>query len=213
MKIKGFSDTIAWYDKNAEQYAQTQNQIPDLDQIDLFVSKFSKGAKVLDAGCAAGRDAALFAKKGLDVEGIDLSKGLIEIAKRNYPEISFQVGNFLNLPFADEFFDGVWAHQSLLHLETVNDVTRALREFKRVLKPFGVLLVLVKAKMGSAKTAIVKDAFSNHDRFFQYFSKEELADLLTNAEFQIEHIEQFREIDRKPEGRAEVGLILALCKK
>ncbi len=67
--------------------------------------------------------------------------------------------------------------------------------------------------MGADKTAVVKDTFSNHERFFQYFTKEELEHLLTSAGFRIDQIEEYREIDRNPEGRPEVGLILALGKK
>ena len=73
--------------------------------------------------------------------GIDLSKSLIEIARNKHPDIEFRQGNILNLPFEDESFDGVWAHASLVHLETTEEVVRALREFNRVLKPGGVMLI------------------------------------------------------------------------
>jgi len=46
------------------------------------------------------------------------------IARTTYPEIKFVEGNFLNLPFADQSFDGIWAHASLLHLETVKAVEK-----------------------------------------------------------------------------------------
>jgi ubiquinone/menaquinone biosynthesis C-methylase UbiE len=213
MIIQGLYDTIAWYDHNAETYAKAQGAWPDLDQIDLFANRLPAGAHVLDAGCAAGRDAALFTKKGLQVEGIDLSHGLIEVARRDHPAISFRVGNFLNLPFPDDHFGGIWAHQSLLHLENPEDVRTALKEFARVLKQSGTLLVLVKAQTGTEKTAVVKDALSNHERFFQYFTKEEATELLTQSGFQVDFIEQYREIDRNPSGRAEVELVLATATK
>jgi len=213
MEIKGFADTIAWYDQNAEQYAEVQGKIADHDDVALFASKLPTEGYILDAGCAAGRDANLFTQKGLRVEGIDVSKGLIAIAKKNYPHLSFRIGNFLSLPYENETFDGIWAHQSLLHLETVEDVLTALKEFYRVLKPGGIILVLVKAKMGVEKTAVAKDAFSNHDRFFQYFTKDELRELLSKSGFKINQIEQYNEIDRNPHGRPEVDLILALGEK
>jgi len=142
-----------------------------------------------------------------------IQEKLIAVAKEQHPHISFQVGNFLNLQFGDAIFDGVWAHQSLLHLETVEDVSKALAEFYRVLKPSGVMLVQVKAMTTKNKTAVVTDAFSGHDRFFQYFTKPEVTELLTKAGFTIESIEQFRESDRNPNGRPEVELILALTHK
>ena len=98
--------------------------------------------------------------------GIDLSKSLIEIARNKHPDIEFRQGNILNLPFEDESFDGVWTHASLVHLETTEEVVRALREFNRVLKPGGVMHVFVKQQLGNEKTSVVSDTLSGHERFF-----------------------------------------------
>lgn len=65
MKVKGFKDTIAWYNQNAEQYAKANANIADLDQIDEFSNLLPRGATVLDAGYAAGRDSNLLRKKAL----------------------------------------------------------------------------------------------------------------------------------------------------
>ena len=58
-KIKGFKDTIAWYDANAEQYAANIELFPSEDLLDRFANAVGGGGKVLDAGCAAGRDCGL----------------------------------------------------------------------------------------------------------------------------------------------------------
>ena len=63
MKIKGFKDTIAWYNQNAEQYARATLGAASLEEINDFVGLLPKGAKVLDAGCGSGRDVNLFQKK------------------------------------------------------------------------------------------------------------------------------------------------------
>lgn len=213
MKVQGFKDTIDWYNQNAKKYAQVNAAIADFDQIEEFASLLPKVAKILDAGCAAGRDSNLLQQKGFKVTGVDISTGLLEIAKQKFPHITFLEGNFLSLPFKDGEFDGVWAHQSLLHLETTADVDKALAEFHRVLKPGGVLLVLVKAQTGKDKTAIVTDDFSNHDRFFQYFTHDEIKQRLERAGFKLARIEQYKETDKNPEGRSDVELILSISKK
>jgi len=46
MKIKGFQDTINWYNKNARKYAQSLENIPNIDQIDDFIKQIPKGSKV-----------------------------------------------------------------------------------------------------------------------------------------------------------------------
>lgn len=213
MKIKGFDDTIAWYNQNAKQYARANAAIADLDQIEEFSRLIPSKAAVLDAGCAAGRDSNLLSQRGFVVTGIDISSGLIAIARKTFPKIEFIEGSFLSLPMEAERFNGVWAHQSLLHLETPQDVATALGEFNRVLKPGGVLLILVKAQTGTDKTAVVGDSLSGHDRFFQYFTKEEVEGLLTQAGFSLIRIEQYGEASKNPRGRAEVELILTLGRK
>jgi ubiquinone/menaquinone biosynthesis C-methylase UbiE len=203
MKVSGFSDTIAWYDENAKQYSEVNAGIADIDQIEELAGLLPSGAAILDAGCAAGRDCKLFWDRGFKVTGVDVSEGLIDVAH----------SNFLELPFEDKSFEAVWAHQSLLHLETPKDVQKALSEFHRILKPGGVLLTLVKSQTDENKTAVVADDLSGHDRFFQYFTQQELQTLLSQAGFSVTKLEEYRESDKRPDGRPEVGLIYSISRK
>lgn len=213
MQVKGFKDTIEWYNQNADQYARTTFQTASPDEIDRFANLLFVGAKVLDAGCGGGRDTNLLTKKGLKVIGLDLSSGLIKVARKTFPELEFIEGNMLSLPFPDSDFDGVWSHASLLHLETSDEVKKALQEFNRVMKQSAVLHVLVKAQTGEFKTAVVTDSLSKHDRFFQYFTELELQNLLKESGFDLISIEHYKETDRDPKGRPEVEWILALTRK
>jgi ubiquinone/menaquinone biosynthesis C-methylase UbiE len=213
MKVKGFQDTIDWYNQNAAQYAQSTLQTASAEEIDQFASLLFKQAKVLDAGCGSGRDTNLLSQKGLKTIGLDLSAGLIKVARDLFPDCEFIEGDLLDLPFPDAEFDGIWSHASLLHLETDTEVKTALREFNRVMKPSGILHVLVKAQTGAAKTAIVTDSLSNHDRFFQYFTQAELNKILKKTGFSLLSMEQYRETDKNPNGRPEVVWILALARK
>ena len=90
---------------------------------------------------------------------------------------------------------------------------KALSEFHRVLSSKGILHVLVKAQTGDNKTAIVLDTTSKHERFFQYFSQEEIKKLLEEAGFETFKIEQYNERDKDPKGRTEVEWILSLSRK
>lgn len=216
MQIKGFQDTIEWYNQNADKYLQASRlafSIHDQEQIDLFSKLLPKGSKVLDAGCGPGRDTDLLSKKGFKVIGLDLSSGLIKIARKTFPNLEFIEDNLLSIPFPDNYFDGLWSHASLLHLETTEEVKKALREFNRIMKQTAILHVLVKAQTGQSKTAVVADSLSKHDRFFQYFTKSELQGLLKKTGFKIMSIKQYKEADRNPKGRPEVEWILALAQK
>jgi ubiquinone/menaquinone biosynthesis C-methylase UbiE len=185
MKIKGFKDTINWYDNNSEEYANALYTIVPIESINLFLSYLPSSPNILEAGCGPGRESSVFIEKGAIVTGVDVSEGLLKIAKAKNPNAKYIKTNFLNLPFADSVFDGVWSHASLVHLEKISDVKLALSEFKRVLKSNGILYVYVKMQTGGKKTEIIKDSLSNHERFFRFYEPEELRKLLTSSGFEI----------------------------
>jgi len=207
---KYFSDVIQWYEDNAQKYADASLGLVNKDLIKKFTSFLKNKDKVLDAGCGPGRDSKVFYELGFDIFGIDLSSNLLKIASQQCPKGIFKKANFLSLPFPNNYFDGIWASASLLHLENTDDVKKALSEFNRVLKKEGVLCVLVKQQMGKEKTSVVTDSLSNHDRFFQWFSKTEIKNLLNENNFSIISLE-----DNYPDlaGREEVKWIFAFAKK
>ncbi|MGH9857046.1 MAG: class I SAM-dependent methyltransferase [Acidobacteriota bacterium] len=135
-----------------------------------------------------GERRTYFFSRGAKVTGIDISQGLLSMAKEHFPQITFATGDFRELPFADETFDGVWAHAALVHLETVGDVKKSLQEFYRVLKKHGILHVYVKEQRSKEKTAIVSDQLSQHERFFRYFTEEEMQGYLKETGFTTKEI-------------------------
>ncbi len=213
MQVKGWQDTIDWYDQNEEQYAKSVMNLYPPQDLDEFTALLPKSAKVLDAGCGPGRDTNLLTKRGYQAEGIDISRGLVDVAKKQFPNLKFSVGNLLELPYETNSFDGIWANASLLHFETVHEVEKALSEFSRILKVGGILHVLVKAQTGKNKTAVVTDSLSKHDRFFQYFTLDEIWKLIKNSGFEILKADQHKETDRNPNGRPEVEWVRVLAKK
>ena len=194
-----FRKTIDWYNQNAEQYAINSQEVFYDDAAKLFLAKLPENPQVLEAGCGEGRDAALLTRSGAKVIGLDLSTGLLEVARRQYPEIEFIEGNLLALPFNDQQFDGVWAHASLVHLETLEDVQSVMREFNRVLKTNGTLYLYVKKQTGESDTAVVADSLSQHERFFRYYTDELLRNLLSQHGFTVSSIETKADKHGRPE--------------
>jgi|SRR3989338_7584156 len=181
----GYKETIGNYEKTAKQYAQAIEALAPVEAIRIFSSILPVKGRILDAGCAAGRDSALFAKKGLIVHGMDLSDGLIKIAKEKHPSLCFQLGDFRNMPYPASFFDGIWSHASLVHFDSIKEVRKALGEFFRVLKKGGFLFVRVKKQHSSKKTDSIKDKLSRKRRFFRYFTQEEISGLVLDAGFSL----------------------------
>jgi len=97
-----------------------------------------KGKKILDVGCGHGRDARYLSERGFEVVGIDLSRNLLKIARRMAPKAKFLLMDMRDLKFGDEEFDGIWSCASFLHIPK-REALETLREFRRVLKPGGLL--------------------------------------------------------------------------
>ncbi|QRP43839.1 GrpB family protein [Amycolatopsis sp. FDAARGOS 1241] len=100
------------------------------------------GKRVLDAGCAAGHLSALLAARGADVLGLDVSQGLISLARKEFGAVAeFEVADLAQpLSLEDSSVDVVTASLVLHYLA---DFGPALREFHRVLRPGGLLVFSV----------------------------------------------------------------------
>ena len=208
-----FQATIDWYSQNAEKYAQWVDDYYSSEQITTFISMLPQQAKILDAGCGSGRDTKFFTNSGFDATGLDAAEGMIKTATRNNPNSKFVVGDFRQLQFPDNTFQGVWSHASLINLETVQEVQLALKEFYRVLAPEGILHALVKLQVGEHKVILSEDKESNGKRIVHYFQEDEFKALLQQAGFTPIIVETYTEDERNPRGRPNVSWIHTLSKK
>lgn len=205
--------TIEYYDDHARQYAQSVDDYYSTEQITTFMGLLPDQAKILDVGCGSGRDAHVFSAAGYDVTGLDLSQGMIEFAREKYPDIEFIHADMLQMPFENDIFDGLWAHGVLFHLETIDQVKKALAEFDRVLKPQGILHVLVKLQKDEHKLKEYSDDTGQYSRLYRFFQKDELKSLLEEAGLQVFILETYEENERNPNGRHDVTWLHSLSKK
>lgn len=97
------------------------------------------GSRALDAGCGTGFQTALLSQLGYRVHGIDLSPGLLAVARKRLPGVALVQGDLAALPYADATFDAVSCCGSTLSF--VDDPARVLRELGRVLRPTGRLFL------------------------------------------------------------------------
>jgi 2-polyprenyl-3-methyl-5-hydroxy-6-metoxy-1,4-benzoquinol methylase len=69
----------------------------------LIDAMVARGARILDAGCGAGRVGGLLAAAGHDVTGVDLDPELIAAAEQDYPGPDWRVGDLAELALPDRF--------------------------------------------------------------------------------------------------------------
>ena len=108
-----------------------------------LLSKISEPVNVLDVGCGPGHVCELLATRLRETQviGVDLSDTLIGIAGRNrkeLPNLTFEVGNALNLRFIDEEFDVAISVNSI---KAWPDRQAGILQMTRVVRPGGKVIV------------------------------------------------------------------------
>ena len=98
----------------------------------------TKKLKILDVGTGNGSLALVLAGMGHDVVGIDISEGVLSVAKEKAKERGvnpdLRIGDAESLEFEDKCFDAV---VSRIVLWTLPNPQKAIEEWRRVLKPGG----------------------------------------------------------------------------
>ena len=138
-------DTAAGYDRVAAEYArriagELAGKPFDRALLDRFADQTRGRGTVADLGCGPGHIAAYLHARGVEVVGIDLSPGMVEQARRLYPEIGFRQGDMRALDAPDGAFAGAVAFYSIIHLPAA-ERPATFAELARVLGPGAPLLV------------------------------------------------------------------------
>ncbi|WP_374215417.1 class I SAM-dependent methyltransferase [Streptomyces cucumeris] len=140
-------DTRTSYDTVAASYAdQVRNLLDDTPEeravLALFADLVSSrdGGSVADVGCGPGRITAHLRQLGVDAFGIDLSPGMIEVARRDHPGLRFELGSMTDLDLGDGSMAGLVAWYSLIHIPD-KGIGTVFKQFHRVLQPGGPLLL------------------------------------------------------------------------
>ncbi len=148
MSTEGWTaDTRKSYDAVATSYAeQVRSLLDETPDERAVLAHFADvvhtrgGGPVADVGCGPGRITAHLCELGVDAFGIDLSPGMIEVARRDHPGLRFEVGSMTDLDLADASVAGLVAWYSLIHVPD-DEIGTVFTHFQRVLRPGGPLLL------------------------------------------------------------------------
>jgi ubiquinone/menaquinone biosynthesis C-methylase UbiE len=143
------SAIIKKWDTDAEYYdTHVSHGIQTVEEKDLWADLFrelirSGSREVLDVGCGTGAMALILAEMGHIVKGIDLSEGMMDVGRKKAEArgvvVDFSRGDAESLSFADDTFDVV-VNRHLLW--TLPHPEKALSEWKRVVRPGGMIVVI-----------------------------------------------------------------------
>lgn len=176
---------IADYDDIAKEYAEEFfYDTSDNKYIDAFLQSLD-GIKILDVGCGNGKDCKYISEKGFEVIGIDLSVGMLAIAKEKVPNGKFEVMDIADITYPENSYDGIISNCSLFHIPS-EELPKTLESFARVLKPNGKLLLILQEGLG--ETMIEEPYRPGVKIYMNYFSVETISNLLQEYGFEVNSI-------------------------
>lgn len=184
---------FGYYPRGKENISMTKAQRLMEDKLAEKLN-LPSNSLILDAGCGEGNVATYLAEKykysiyGIDLLDFAIKKSISKSKELNLQNrLKFQVGDYTSLPFKDKTFDGVYTMETLVH---VPDYKKALKEFYRVLKPNGRLVlfeysVLAREKL-SKKLQQIEDIVAEETgaHSMPYFIHGKFPKILKDAGFE-----------------------------
>ena len=130
--------SIGFMGQNHDYYTQAKADCI----LDVLRRRFggTENLKVLDVGCGVGKTDQFLAPNLGRLSGTDVSPASLECARRENPEVQYEVFDGCTLPFENASFDAAFLI-CVLHHVLPAERAALLREVRRVLTPGGVLFV------------------------------------------------------------------------
>jgi SAM-dependent methyltransferase len=106
-----------------------------------FVVEHCPGRLGLDVGCGTGVLSGALVSAGYEMVGVDPSEGMLDVMRREHPEVKAVHGSGTALPFEDAQFDFIVSVAVMHHIADPADVRATLAEIVRVCKPGGRIVI------------------------------------------------------------------------
>ncbi|MFL6208307.1 MAG: class I SAM-dependent methyltransferase [Pyrinomonadaceae bacterium] len=184
------AELAASYDRVARQYAaeyfdEFAHKPFDCALLDGFAAEVRGQGLVCEIGCGPGQVARYLRARGVEMHGVDLSEEMVNHARRLNPDITFAQGDMLALDAGDATFAGLISFYAIIHLKR-GEVTRALGELWRVLRPGAPVLISFHGGAGEVRRA---EWYGEPVSVcVTLFTSEEMSGYLKAAGFVCEHI-------------------------
>ncbi|MFJ3665394.1 class I SAM-dependent methyltransferase [Streptomyces sp. NPDC090106] len=208
--------TATSYDAIAGDYTARFSDwagVPTFDRalIDGFAALVRERGRepVADVGSGPGTVTARMHGLGVPVFGVDVSPGMVALARRNHPALRFHVGSMTSLDLPDATLGGVLALYSVIHVPD-EALAGVFAEFRRVLVPGGYLLLAFQLGDGERTTHLHLAERFGHPVSLDYYlrSPEPVTALLAEAGLALHST-----VVREPEGEEKRGRVFVLARR
>ena len=163
----------------SNDYAKFRRGYPD-EVFEIIKNKIKNNKTALDVGCGTGIATKEIAKFCESVIGTDKEEGMLEQARIYAPNCKFILAPAEKLPFEDSSFDLLVVAQAFHWF----DQQKALSEFKRVIKPDGLIVIFRKCSKDGQKILprFVWDVLSNYFYLDEDLKNQDEFSYLNNAD-------------------------------
>ncbi|MFI2040067.1 class I SAM-dependent methyltransferase [Streptomyces bottropensis] len=137
----------AYSDEHAAVYdlihtARSRNWAAEAEAItDLVTARHPRAASLLDVACGTGKHLESFARRFHHVEGVELSDGMIRIARQRLPRTTVHHGDMRTFDLGRTYSALTCLCFSAAYMTNTDELGRALRTMARHLEPGGVLVL------------------------------------------------------------------------
>jgi len=177
------------YDLVADEYEERVETLRPITQKALadFTELMSKGAKVLDIGCAVGYTVEILRHAGMNVDGIDISSEMIKYAKLRNPNSQFIIGDFFELDYPVNNYDCILMY-AFLHLFPKNIALQCLDKAVVITKPGGLIFIgTTKSETPSEGFETKQDYKKPVKRYRKRWTQSEIEEVFTSRHLKIVH--------------------------
>lgn len=193
------NNTLSYYNTNTSSFVESTQSVKMTEAWSRFTAKLLPSSLILDFGCGSGRDTKYFLEHGYQIEAIDGSEELCNVASA-YTGITVKKQLFTELSEVHKY-DAVWACSSILHASS-DELVIIMRKIWTALKDNGIFYTSFKYGTFEGE---------RNGRYFSDMTEESLSSLLTKVTgFNIE--EQWITSDVRP-GREEEKWLNVILRK
>jgi ubiquinone/menaquinone biosynthesis C-methylase UbiE len=179
MHYPSIEDIAAYYDRFAESFHASRlageklfNESIEMPATFEALGSIRDGLRLLDLGCGSGIYARIFAEQGAQITAIDISQGMLKLAKSYTKgfDIDYRHVSFENFEAAESTFDLILGSFMLGYFV---DLGAAFRKVRRLLKPRGIAAVSGLHPIRTSAVARTDNAYLVEDYFRQgyYYSE------------------------------------------
>jgi len=212
--MENFDVSVRRFDEFAEEYASRfENVCGYIDQLTHFCMEIkSEKPAILELACGPG-NVTRFLKNNFSesrIFAVDLAPRMIEIARKNLPDVDFRVMDVRDISDLDEHFDAVMCSFCLPFLSKA-DAAKLIADCSALLNKGGVVYLSTmegdETRAGFETTSFSGDA----GIYFNYHRQPDLEDAFAKNGFEIRQVKLQDYIE--PDGSVTTDMIFIAIKR